>query len=464
MNFSELTFWIFLGTGLALVLLVRVYVKWMHPDRLPSFDKLALALLSLSLLLTVNLATLVIFLFVVFLTYWVVRAALAHGWNRKLVLCFLLPVQFAPLVYYKYSSFLINDIFRQDFDVLRHLVIPAGLSFYTFQKASFAVDTLVYSQRMPAFLDFLNFVSFFPMIVAGPIERKKDLLPQMERFGFSLDSAAISDGIRWIVLGLFFKLCLSNNLASFFDTHSANNVFAIWIASIIFGLRIYYDFCGYSLVALGLAKCFGLTLTLNFISPYLSTNIQEFWRRWHVTLSTWFRDYIYFPMGGSRTGNWALNILVVFCISGIWHGASFTFLIWGLLHGLYMVCAILMKRKWPPLLSAALTYVAITFAWVFFYENHIDVAFHKSAVMVNPANYTVNALRAAVNSHEQGQLIAMACFILLAGVVTVLEYQSMRVKKIPYYYLKTSSTCIILMILTIVLSPVGQNEFIYFAF
>lgn len=229
-----------------------------------------------------------------------------------------------------------------------NILIPIGLSFYSFQAISFVIDTVVHKQPLPEFLNFMNFASFFPQIVAGPIERRENLLPQMESFRFQWNTTAIDQGMPWIVIGFFFKICLSDNLALYFDPSSTSNPFSIWLNNIIFGLRIYYDFAGYSFVALGVAKCLGISLTLNFASPYLSTNPQEFWRRWHISLSTWFRDYVYLPMGGSRTKIWFLSIILVFVLSGIWHGAGWNFILWGFLWAIFLVIFHLCRRAQLP--------------------------------------------------------------------------------------------------------------------
>jgi alginate O-acetyltransferase complex protein AlgI len=291
----------------------------------------------------------------------------------------LIPVQLLPLVFYKYANFMTNQVLSLDLDFFRGLVIPVGISFYTFQKVAFVVDTLQANKPMPRFLDYMNFAGFFPQIVAGPIERREDLLPQIEQFRFRWLPQDINDGASWIVVGLFFKCCLADNLALYFDPVSLINAYLIWLANVVFGLRIYYDFAGYSLIALGIARCFGIRLTLNFASPYCATSATEFWRRWHITLSQWFRDYMYIPMGGGRVPWWAFNVTLVFVGSGIWHGAGWNFVLWGAMHGAFLIMnrALGSRLGLPAVVSWTVTMLATFIAWLSFYELRPAVLFTK---------------------------------------------------------------------------------------
>lgn len=223
------------------------------------------------------------------------------------------------------------------------LVLPVGISFYTFQKLSYVFD--VYAGRIPAVRDplaFFTFVSFFPQLVAGPIERAGSLLPQFlgQRTVTELD---LVEGLRCILWGLFKKVVVADRLAAFvnavYATPAAEGGARLLLATCAFGFQVYGDFSGYSDIARGTARLLGFELMVNFRRPYLATSVREFWSRWHISLSTWFRDYVYVPLGGNRVGplRWVANILGVFMLSGLWHGASWTFVLWGLLHGLYLV-------------------------------------------------------------------------------------------------------------------------------
>jgi D-alanyl-lipoteichoic acid acyltransferase DltB (MBOAT superfamily) len=393
---------------------------------------------------------------------WILKYHARHAFKYLLV---LIPLQVLPLVYYKYADFVANRVLGFDVDAFRNLVIPVGISFYTFQKVAFVLDTLVLKSPLPRFLDYLNFAGFFPQIVAGPIERKANLLPQMEKFRFRWLPERIDEGVAWIVVGLFFKCCLADNLAGYFNGSSSSNPFLIWEANLIFGLRIYYDFAGYSLVALGLARCLGIHLTMNFRSPYCSTSVTEFWRRWHVTLSSWFRDYVYIPMGGGRTAWWPVNVAVVFVVSGAWHGAGWNFILWGALHGLFLIVnRLASKLHVPRLLAWGLTMFGSFYAWLSFYEPRTDILLKKSTVLLMPSTYSVAALREATQGLASGNGIALGGFLLLAALTLAAEWLSVLHKNEEYYYLRRSGVLMVLVCLTLLLAPGKTNAFIYFAF
>jgi len=469
MNFSELRFWSSLLGVLLPILLIRPFfirLTAKNPKAVSLYDRSSLLLIGLFLLGCANLWTLIIFLSVKFITYFGLAFILQQkNRNKNLFLFFLVPIQLAPLIYYKYADFLANGILGLGINSFSNMVIPIGLSFYSFQAISFVIDTLVHKEPLPGFLNFMNFASFFPQIVAGPIERRQDLLPQMESFRFRWNAAAIDQGVPWIVIGLFFKICLSDNLALYFDPSSTTNPFSIWLNNIIFGFRIYYDFAGYSFVALGIARCFGISLTLNFASPYLSTNAQEFWRRWHISLSTWFRDYVYLPLGGSRTKVWFLSIILVFVVSGIWHGAGWNFILWGLLWAIFLVIFHLCRRaRLHPFLGWGITMLAALLGWLCFYETRVDVLLLKLATTLNPFNYTFSHLKMAISSVDSTELFVLGVFILLSIATLFVEWLSLRNTGEPYSYLKKPPVLCVLVILTVLLSVAKKNDFLYFAF
>ncbi|MBU6399968.1 MAG: MBOAT family protein [Verrucomicrobia bacterium] len=466
MNFAELRFWGWLALGLICVVTARGILGRVAAGRMPVFDKVALFSLGLFLLLCVSWVTFIIFLCVAVGTYlglgWILRYHAAHATEYLLV---LIPLQLLPLAYYKYSDFLVNQVLGLQAVGLEHLIIPVGISFYTFQKVAFVIDTLAFHEPLPALLDYLNFAGFFPQIVAGPIERRRDLLPQMERFRFRWDPEAIDEGAGWVALGLFFKCALADNLATYFDASSVTNPYLIWLANGVFGLRIYYDFAGYSLIAVGLGRALGIRLTLNFLSPYCATSATEFWRRWHVTLSQWFRDYVYIPMGGGRTPVWAWNVAVVFVASGIWHGAGWNFVLWGALHALFLITNRRCKNWIPAAFpSWLLTMVASFYAWLCFYERRTGVLLAKLRVLLTPHAYQLDALRAATHHWAPGDAMVLAGFMALAASVLLLEWVSVRRENQPYYYLRRRPVLVGLVILTVLLAPETHNSFIYFAF
>ena len=468
MNFAELRFWEYLLAGGAVLLVLRcLLLRWPRLDS-GVLDKSLLLSLGLALLAVVSWTTFAIFLAVAIGTYvglaWIQRYHPQHSMKYLLL---MVPLQLLPLFYYKYSDFLLNRVLGLHFDVLRGLAIPVGISFYTFQKVAFVVDTLAFKHPRPGFLDYMNFAGFFPQIVAGPIERRASLLPQMQQFRWRWLPENINEGSAWIAVGLFFKCCLANNLANYCGCGTLSNPFLVWLANLAFGLRIYYDFAGYSLIAYGLARCLGINLTLNFLSPYCSTDITEFWRRWHVTLSQWFRDYVYIPLGGGRVRFWALNVAAVFIVSGIWHGAGWNFVLWGALHGIFLIINRSFSSsslRLPTVVSWALTMFGCFFAWLCFYETNTPALIAKIKLLVNPMAYGLAGFQETLRAFETGDRIVLVFILFLAAATLILEWLSLRRKNDPYHYLRRKPALLVLVIITVLFSPGGNNGFIYFAF
>ena len=276
------------------------------------------------------------------------------------------------------------------------VILPVGISFYTFHGLSYVID--IYKDRIKAeknFIDYSVFVSFFPLLVAGPIERATHLLPQIQKKR-TFDSVKAVDGLRQILWGLFKKVVIADNCAEFanmiFDNHTSYSGSTLLLGAIFFTFQIYGDFSGYSDIALGTARLFGIDLLRNFAFPYFSRDIAEFWRRWHISLSSWFRDYLYIPLGGSKGGMWMKirNTFIIFLVSGFWHGANWTFIIWGLLNALYIMPSIIFntnrnnmdivaRGKYLPSLKdffqIAMTFGLTVFAWIFFRAESVSHAF-----------------------------------------------------------------------------------------
>jgi D-alanyl-lipoteichoic acid acyltransferase DltB (MBOAT superfamily) len=273
--------------------------------------------------------------------------------------------------------------------------------------------------------------------------------------------------VSWLVVGLFFKCCIADNLALWMQdfSGSTSNPYEIWAANLIFGLRIYYDFAGYSLVALGVARALGVRLTLNFASPYCSTTIQEFWRRWHVTLSQWFRDYVYIPLGGSRTSFWAANIAIVFVISGVWHGAGWNFVLWGAIHGLFLIINRLGRKINLPASAGWLVTMVIVFvAWLCFYETRSNLLWLKLGTLFTPHAYAFKALREIKASLTVGEWVGFGSIIVLATGALTLEWLSVRLFDEPFCLLRRPLALGALVIMIVLLTPDSNNAFIYFAF
>lgn len=465
MNFGELRFWGLLGGGLLVVWVIRRLTALLFRQLPPALDKLCLAGLGLFLLVCVSWVTFIIYLSVMASSYLGLSAIVRWGRGSPVWLWLLVPLQLAPLLYYKYGYFIGSGVLNLKVDFLKGIIIPVGISFYSFQKVAFAVDTLLLKKPIPRFLDYLNFAGFFPQIVAGPIERRDSLLPQMESFQFRYLPDQIDEGAGWVVLGLFFKCCLADNLAELFDGTSVDNPFLIWLANLVFGLRIYYDFAGYSLIAFGVAQAFGVMLTLNFESPYISASISEFWRRWHITLSRWFRDYLYIPLGGGRVRWWALNIAIVFFVSGVWHGAGWNFVIWGLLHGVLLIGnRLLSGHKIPGIITWALTMVAVFYSWLFFYETRPDVLVQKVHTTLSGSTYSAGMLRQFIQYCFTGNMKPLAAFLVIAFATLFLEWRSVRKGNEPYAFLRRPLLLAGMVVMIIWMAPGKANDFIYFAF
>jgi alginate O-acetyltransferase complex protein AlgI len=276
-----------------------------------------------------------------------------------------------------------------------NVILPVGISFYTFHGLSYVID--VYKYRIPAeknFIDYSVFVSFFPLLVAGPIERATHLLPQIQRKRHFDYSKAV-DGLRQILWGLFKKIVIADQCAEVVNMTFANadqyNGSTLLIGALFFAFQIYGDFSGYSDIALGTARLFGIELLRNFSYPYFSRDIAEFWRRWHISLSTWFRDYLYIPLGGSKGGLWmkVRNTFIIFLVSGFWHGANWTFIVWGLLNAIYIMPSIVFSTNRANLdtvakgrllpsgrefLAMAITFSLTVLAWIFFRSESVSDA------------------------------------------------------------------------------------------
>lgn len=281
--------------------------------------------------------------------------------------------------------------------LLLEVALPVGISFYTFHGMSYVIDIYRGQQRpVTDLVDYAVFVSFFPLLVAGPIERANHLLPQVQR-ARKFDYAQAVQGCRLILWGMFKKVVIADSLAltvdTIFENHQDHNASTLMVGAIAFSFQIYGDFSGYSDIALGTAKLFGFELLSNFRFPYFSRDIAEFWRRWHISLSSWFRDYLYIPLGGSRKGKLIAvrNTFVIFLVSGFWHGASWNFIVWGLIHALGFLPLLLMGQNRRNLSGVAAeykrfpnfrelyqmlsTFAFVTLAWVFFRAEDLSHAF-----------------------------------------------------------------------------------------
>jgi len=415
--------------------------------------------------------------------------------------CFV--INLSLLFFFKYFDFLLSNInfllekmhisvVANPFDVL----LPVGISFYTFQALSYTVD--VYRKEIKAeknFLRYALFVSFFPQLVAGPIERSKNLLSQIENLDDKklFDYDKVVSGFSMMVYGMFLKVVLADHISIFVDnvwdnTHAVGSTVAI-LAAIAFSLQIYCDFGAYSIIAIGAARMLGIGLMENFNTPYFATSISDFWRRWHVSLSTWFRDYLYIPLGGSRCSKVKKyrNIMITFLVSGLWHGANWTYVIWGAIHGMYQIIGDLLKPIKEKLckitnvnkevgsfglLKIIGTFALTTFAWIFFRADSLKAALLFIKNMITKpdpwVHFTKDYLNFGVDASDFN--------LIIIGIVVLVIVDLLRYKKnldIGAFLLKQNlwfrwAVLIVLIVSTLVYGAYGtsfdSSQFIYFQF
>ncbi len=410
--------------------------------------------------------------------------------KRKLLLWTSIIVNLGFLGFFKYYNFFLDN-FITAFSLLGteikssslNIILPVGISFYTFQTLSYSID--VYKRKLePAkdFIAFAAFVSFFPQLVAGPIERATHLLPQFNKRRF-FDYAKAADGMRQILWGLFKKVVIADNSAEF-----ANHIFnnsdqysgsTLVVGAIFFAFQIYGDFSGYSDIAIGTARLFGFDLKQNFNFPYFSRDIGEFWRRWHISLSTWFRDYLYIPLGGSRGSEWMKirNIFIIFIVSGFWHGANWTFIAWGALNALYFLPLMLTKNnrsnldvvaqgKLLPSINELLlmlsTFAITTIAWIFFRANSLSHAFEYISEIFSASTFTVPKFQ-----NMLGAIEAIAFIVLFILIEWVGRDQQYAIAKIGLKWKRTSRYAFYYFFVGLIIYSLlgsSEQEFIYFQF
>ena len=405
--------------------------------------------------------------------------------KRKLLLLASILINLGFLSVFKYYNFFLDNFitafsfFGTDIKANSlNLILPVGISFYTFQTLSYTID--VYKRKFEPtkdFIAFAAFVSFFPQLVAGPIERAANLLPQFYRKRiFEYDKAV--DGLRQILWGLFKKIVIADNSAKIaneiFNNSTDYSGSTLVLGAIFFAFQIYGDFSGYSDIAIGTSRLFGFNLIQNFAFPYFSRDIAEFWRRWHISLSTWFRDYLYIPLGGSRCGTSmkVRNTFIIFLVSGFWHGANWTFIVWGALNALYFIPLLLLKKnrintnivaqeKYLPTIKEffqiSLTFSLTVLAWVFFRAENIDHAWSYMTTIFSKSLFTM--------PYYAGMERPMLLVILLI----VVEWGG-RKNKFALENLKNKYNSPIrwmlylLLVMSIVIYKTGNQEFIYFQF
>jgi len=361
------------------------------------------------------------------------------------------------------------------------VILPVGISFYTFHGLSYVID--IYKDRIKAetdFVDYSVFVSFFPLLVAGPIERATHLLPQIKKKR-TFDYIMAADGLKQILWGLFKKVVIADNCAHyaniFFDNDAGYSGSSLVFGAVFFTFQIYGDFSGYSDIAIGTARLFGIDLLRNFAYPYFSRDIAEFWRRWHISLSSWFKDYLYIPLGGSQGGMWMKirNTFIIFIVSGFWHGANWTFIIWGLLNAIYIMPSIIFNKNrvnldivargkyFPTLreLCAMISTFGLTvFAWIFFRAENVTSAWHYISRMFNKNLFVLQGFEDM--SKVKPIVVLVIVFVIIEWIGREEQYaiasifkNKHRVFRLALYYT--------ILILIFIFAGVNQ-QFIYFQF
>jgi len=380
------------------------------------------------------------------------------------------------LGFFKYYNFFIESWieslkllgYHTENNWMLKVILPVGISFYTFQTVSYSID--IYKKKLPAtkdFIAFATFVSFFPQLVAGPIERATHLLPQILSNRI-YNYANISKGVKLMIWGFFLKLVVADRAAIYvnavYNHVEQHDGLSFIAATILFSFQIYGDFAGYSLIAIGVAKLFGLDLMTNFCRPYFASSISEFWTRWHISLSTWVKDYVYIPLGGNRVvkWRWLFNLFITFLISGLWHGANWTFVFWGALNGCYLILeAIVFKRRRDGIFNIVFTFILINFAWIFFRANSITEALY----IIKKIGTSPGKLYIGSGDDITASIYAVLAIAIVLSVEIKKEFfnslWSVSQNKVELIRLTGYAVIIYLIIY---LGVFGDSQFIYFQF
>lgn len=467
MLFNSLSFAIFLP--------VVCLVYWALPDKLRIY---LLFLASYYFYMSWNVKYVVLILLTTIVSYagGLLLERPVRVRSRKLVAAATAAVSLGILFLFKYLGFFLSTLTRVAdlFAVSLHpavlqLALPVGISFYTFQTLSYVID--VYRGEVRAehdFITYATFISFFPQLVAGPIERTSNLLPQIKaKKQFSYEQSVM--GLKQMAWGFFKKLVIADNLAVYVDAVYSepqyHQGFSLVLATLFFTIQIYCDFSGYSEIAIGTAKLFGIELMTNFASPYYADSLKQFWSRWHISLSTWFRDYVYIPLGGNRKGKVrkAVNQIVTFTVSGLWHGASYTFVVWGLMHGIGQVVENgLAKKK-----RRVLTFLFVAAAWVFFRAQSLSQAgyifVHMFTGLSRPLVYLADGLKELHLPPADG----IGLFLSM-GLLAVYDYAAqsqnpfLLLRKLPEWGRYVIYYSFLLFVL--LFASFNAKEFVYFQF
>ena len=401
--------------------------------------------------------------------------------KRKFLLGISLAGNLGMLGFFKYYNFFVSSWIEAWSSVgitmeasTLNIILPVGISFYTFQTLSYTID--VYRKEMQptkSFIDFAAFVTFFPQLVAGPIERASHLLPQFYK-NRTFDYQNAVDGVKLIIWGMFKKVVVADNCAFFvnkiFENPEAYSSGELFVGMVFFAFQIYGDFSGYSDMAIGISKLFGFDLMVNFKFPYFSRDIAEFWRRWHISLSTWFRDYIYIPLGGSKGTQWfqIRNVMIIFLVSGFWHGANWTYVVWGLFHALMFLPLLLFNVNrshlitksygWLDFAKIGVTFLVVCIGWVFFRADSIADAFQYLAHL-----FELKSLGLSLFYKTNANLMIFALSVMAVGILSMQELVWV-IKKRDLPKISAFGALLLVLLIFFMGSFKNQMDFIYFQF
>lgn len=446
---------------------------YLFPNKLRNYVLLLLSIFfyswgGVNYVLILLTSILINYSFGIFISKYIERIAI-----KRLLLTIGVILNLILLFYFKYYDFTItnlNTLFKLDI-ALKEIVLPIGISFFTFQGMSYIID--IYRGTATVNKNIFSvalYISLFPQLVAGPIVKYKDIEDQIRNRKETLQG--FSYGIERFIIGLAKKVIIADVLASIAVSIIPNSTNVIdtptaWLGIICYTLQIYFDFSGYSDMAIGLGAMFGFTFMENFNFPYISKSITEFWRRWHISLSTWFKEYLYIPLGGNRTGNTYLNLLIVFFVTGLWHGSSWNFIIWGLWHGLFIIIEKFIQNKnWyiktPSIIKWFVTIFIVIIGWVFFSFDSLSNAFNFLSVMFGITHNEIITFEISYYLNFRTVIWLIFAIILSTPVLTNIlkKYNSSKYFEI----IKTIALSILLVICIIFIVNSTYSPFIYFQF
>lgn len=426
-----------------------------------------------------NVSFLLILIFVTLVNYATAKYLFKTEKKSKMILGAGVLLSLFPLLFYKYAAFIVNNILLLTGNTLPtnslvEWIMPIGISFFTFQALSYTID--IYRRKITeecSLTEFMLFVAFFPTVLSGPIERARNLIPQF-RTHRRISTGNFTDGITIFIWGLFKKIVIADRLCAYVnwvyaDAESQTGA-SLAIAAIFYSIQIYCDFSGYSDMAWGVAKSLGFDITRNFRFPYFACTIKEFWRRWHISLTSWFTEYVYFSLGGNRVRlkvHWIFNISMVFLLSGIWHGASWNFLLWGALHAVYYLieyaCGIHQKgyqiSRWLKFPAMLMVFALVTLAWIFFRIED----FHTAAYII--AKILVDIMSPIAVGSSAFTFVCNMFLLVLFGIFEFLMYRRGVIDASGVSrYTSINVAWVVSLLLMLSMFSVSTDSFVYFQF